>query len=280
MMTDPETIKTIRALLRRVDEHDQAVAHEEGAQRLSLNMLDVVYHPTNPLPTLNYVTPRRGAAWVSTNAVQQGMERLAELGRAPRLLFFEGLMPPIFRQSLAEFGLQWAGESQILATTSLTTLPPFVPSFAAAQAAESVALARWWDARSDLLAGGIRRRKDVGVIQRMVRLVESGQAHYVSVLREGRLAGIASLRMQHALRSAEINAFHLANDDVNAARALMSAVLRGAAEHKCDFVFIAEAMGDAAWLGEYGFSTLGSVVAFASRLPHQETPHERMAQPL
>lgn len=279
-MTDPETIKAMRSLLRRVDEHDQAVAHEEGAQRHSLNILDVVYHPTNPLPTLNYITPRRGAAWVSTNAVQQGLERLAELGRAPRLLFFEGLMPPVFRQSLAEFGLQWAGESQILATSSLTNVPPVTPTFAAAQATESAALARWWEARGDLLAGGIQRPPDATIIQRMVRLVEGGQAHYVSVLREGRLAGIASLRIQHDLRSAEINAFHVAHEDREVASALMRTALGGAAKHECDFVFVAEAMGDKTWLGEFGFSALGSVVAFAARLPHQEIPHERMAQPL
>jgi N-acetylglutamate synthase-like GNAT family acetyltransferase len=279
-MTDPETIKAMRSLLRRVDEHDQAVAHEEGAQRQSLNMLDVVYHPTNPLPNLNYITPRRGAAWVSTNAVQQGLERLAELGRAPRLLYFEGLMPPIFRQSLAEFGLQWAGESSIFATSELANLPPLSPPFTSTQAAELDGLARWWHARNEMLAGGLPRQTDVRVIERMARMTERGQAHYMSIERQGSIVGLASLRIESGLRSAEINAFHHAEGDLECARALMTSALRSAAERDCDLVFTAEAMADQAWLGEFGFSRLGSVVAFAARLNQQETFHDRVAQPL
>ncbi len=277
-MTDPETLKAARVLLRRIDEHDQAVAHEEGAQRESLNILDVVFHPTNALPTLNYLTPRRGAAWVSVNAVEQGITRLAELGRAPRLLYYEGLVPPIFRQTLQDFGLQWAGESQILATTDLAVQTASVQRYVPKQAAEPRELARWWNARSEFLAGGTQRETDTSVIQRMMRRVTDGQAIYLLVEDGESPVGIASLRVQSALRSAEINAFFLASDDLDAARALMGSAMECAAQRGCDLVFIAEALSSSAWLDEYAFTALGSVVAFAARIPNKADPNERVAQ--
>jgi N-acetylglutamate synthase-like GNAT family acetyltransferase len=262
-MLDPEALKAARVMLRRVDDHDYAVARDEGAQRDSLNMLDVVHHASNPLPTLNYLTPRRGAAWVSLKDVQVGMEHMAALGRAPRLLYLEGLMPPQFRQTLENYGLQWAGESQIFACTTLTSSLP-AATLSSALATQPASLARWWYARGEFLAGGLQRQTDAAVIQRMLRRVEAGQAIYLGVEDGTRIVGVASLRIQAPLRSAEVNAFYLGSADANIARTLMSAAIAAAEQHDCDLIFVAEAL-DGRWLTEFAFQPLGSVVAFAAR---------------
>lgn len=279
-MTDPETIRTLRSLLRRVDDHDQAVALEEGARRESLNMLDVVYHPTNPLPTLNYLTPRRGAAWVSTNAVQDGLYRLAELGRAPRLLYLEGLMPPIFRQSLESLGLQLAGESQIYACAAPDSVAASDTGFVVTIASQTAALLRWWYARSYILAGGIQRQTDGMIVERMRHQIEAGRACFLELWHGMQTIGVASLRLQPALHSAEVSAFHLSTQDEAAAKVLMAEALHVAAAAGCDLVFVAEALADDHWLQELQFMSLGSVVAFAARVSSKVNPDDRLAESL
>lgn len=106
-MDEPrEQVKAQRIALRHV-EHNRFEADEaRGTCHETLNLVIVVYHPSDTAPDLNYVTPRRGTAWVSTSALREGLLRLQELGRSPRFVYLEGLLPPFFRQTLVESGLE------------------------------------------------------------------------------------------------------------------------------------------------------------------------------
>ncbi|MCC6612659.1 MAG: hypothetical protein IT320_04215 [Anaerolineae bacterium] len=87
---------------------------DRGTQHETLNLVIVVHHATDTSPELNYVTPRRGVAWVSAGAAKEGLVRLCELGRAARFLYLEGLLPAFFRQTLTGIGLELVQDDPIL----------------------------------------------------------------------------------------------------------------------------------------------------------------------
>src|SRR5690606_25923388 len=100
------SVKETRVMLRRVQDHLHAAQHAFGVERETLNLVEVIHHPTSTLPDLNYVTPRQKTAWVSGQFVAKGLARLRELERVPRVQYIDGLFLPIFAQSLAELGLK------------------------------------------------------------------------------------------------------------------------------------------------------------------------------
>lgn len=111
---DRADVKANRQALRRVSDH-LARAHERlGAQRESLGLVDVVYQPQDGQPALNYVSPRRGTAWIPGPQIEQGLDRLHELERLPRLQYIEGLFPEQFGQSLVAHGLSRAEHLPLL----------------------------------------------------------------------------------------------------------------------------------------------------------------------
>ncbi len=113
-MDNAEAVKATRQALRRVVDH-LAQAHQRlGGQRESLGLVDVVYHPQNPALALNYVHPRRGTAWIPGPQIEQGLARLRELDRAPRLQYVEGLFPAQFGESLAKQGLARAHAAALM----------------------------------------------------------------------------------------------------------------------------------------------------------------------
>ncbi len=103
-----EAVKESRQALRRVQDHLYQAHSSLSAQCESVGLVDVFYHPSSTLPSLNYVTPRRGTAWVSGEMVAQGLARMRQLRRGPRVTYIEGLFPPLFASALAELGLHKA----------------------------------------------------------------------------------------------------------------------------------------------------------------------------
>ena len=109
-----EEVKANRTLLRRIEQERTQAALERGTQQETLNLVIVVHHATDPSPELNYVTPRRGVAWVPASALRVGLARLEELERAPYFVYLEGLLPAFFRQTLAGIGLELVQDNPIL----------------------------------------------------------------------------------------------------------------------------------------------------------------------
>ncbi len=89
-MTDNE-VKESRVVLRAVQEHLNYTHLSLGAVSEKVGLVDVLYHPDNPMPDLNYITPRRNTAWIPTQDIEKGLTRLGELNRKKRIYYVEVL---------------------------------------------------------------------------------------------------------------------------------------------------------------------------------------------
>lgn len=103
-----------RNILRRIEAHLRQSHLDMGANEESRGFVDVIYHETNQLHTLNYVTPRKNTAWVSGNHIEQGLDALRKKERTGRVRFVEGLYPPIFIRALRELNLRVEEETPIM----------------------------------------------------------------------------------------------------------------------------------------------------------------------
>ena len=112
-MSDP-AINEPRRILRRVQKHLSQTQLNLGTLRESIGLVDVVYHPTNTHPLLNYVTPRNNTAWIPAPEIKKGLDRLRDLKRAPRITYIEGLYPPLFAKAIRELNMVVEQETAIL----------------------------------------------------------------------------------------------------------------------------------------------------------------------
>lgn len=115
-MTDGD-VKESRVILRAVQEHLHVTHISLGAIHERLGLVDVLYHPFNPMPDLNYITPRRNTAWIPIQDIQNGLKRLDALKRKRRICYVEGLYPPVFAKNLRELGLKVEREITIMTYT-------------------------------------------------------------------------------------------------------------------------------------------------------------------
>jgi hypothetical protein len=112
---DSATVKESRRVLRRIQDHLYLAHSSLGVQRESVGLVDVMHHPTSTLASLNYVTPRRSTAWVSSEMIEQGLAHMRQLERTPRVHYIEGLFPPPFAKNLLDLGLQVEWELPLMA---------------------------------------------------------------------------------------------------------------------------------------------------------------------
>lgn len=112
-MTDSD-IKESRMVLRAVQEHLNYTHLSLGAMSEKVGLVDVLYHPENTMPDLNYITPRRNTAWIPTQDIENGLQRLEQLRRKKRIYYVEGLYLPVFAKSLRELGLRVEREISIM----------------------------------------------------------------------------------------------------------------------------------------------------------------------
>ncbi len=112
---DSATVKESRRVLRRIQDHLYLAHGSLGVQRESVGLVDVMHHPTSSLASLNYVTPRRSTAWVSSEMIEQGLTHMRQIERTPRVHYIEGLFPPPFAKNLLDLGLKAEWELPLLA---------------------------------------------------------------------------------------------------------------------------------------------------------------------
>ncbi len=79
-----------------------------------MGTVDVYFHPTNPDPRYNCVTPHKGVAWIRREDLHDAFVGLKRLGRRPRLVFQDALFPDAFRQQLRIMGLQLEHERMVM----------------------------------------------------------------------------------------------------------------------------------------------------------------------
>ena len=94
-----------RQVLRYIQEHFNVTRKRRGVLFEQASTVDIYHHPRNATALYNYITPRRGVAWVPGTDVKVGLDRLAQLERVPRLVLVKGLFPPAFHNQMKKIGL-------------------------------------------------------------------------------------------------------------------------------------------------------------------------------
>jgi GNAT superfamily N-acetyltransferase len=114
-----------RLTLRQIQAHMGETLRAHQAVVEQLGTVDVYFHPSNPDPYLNCVTPHRGVAWVRRDDLNHAFVGLERLGRIPRLTFQDALFPAAFQQQLQLMGLTLEAQRTILAYRPV--YGPFLP---------------------------------------------------------------------------------------------------------------------------------------------------------
>jgi hypothetical protein len=205
-------------------------------------MVDMFMHPQRPVALLNYVTPRRGTAWVSEEMVRQGLDRLAEQERVPRVQYIEGLFPPQFGKSLRKLGLELDHQTPILmvqTANSPAVVPALPPEVTLSTLTDEQGCAAWQrisqNADADILTLG----GEALLISPETASLRQGQQCDYALYKQGTLLGLARLSVRG--ESAHLAALALAvgSRTPPLALSLQLAALRGARERGAKVLFAA-----------------------------------------
>jgi len=286
----PERVeeRETRRVLRLIQDHLIHVHITLGAVRESVGLVDVFHHPSNPLPNLNYVTPRRNTAWVSGQMVQQGLNSLRTHGRVSRVQYIEGLFPPLFAKTLRDLHLQVERETPIMVykISGVGSIAPALPAaevlpdgVAIELVTDQRGIEAWWyvwrNAFYDVLTLGVEPL----FVGREMAALKLGQQLDFLVFRYGFPVGVARLSIQE--ETAHISALALLKEVRTPAmtRALQLAVVKNAIERKASLVFApGETDADRRQLRELGFVDFGSVVCYSA--PGENVREESHVNPL
>jgi len=292
MERDAAEVKESRVILRQVQEHLVHIHINLGAERETVDLVEVFHHPTNPLPNLNYVTPRQKTAWVSASEIKKGLDRLQSLGRAPRVQYIEGLYPPLFAKALRDLKLQVERETPIMAykvdgvsghapPSPANTAPPDGVSIT--QVNDQRGIEMWWyvwrNAFYDVLTLGV---EPLFVGRDMAALALGQQLDFLAY-RYGDPVGVARLSIHDD--TAHISALALMKEARTPAmtHALQNAVLKAAIDHKAKLIFApGETEADRRLLRELGFLDFGSIVCYSApgETAREDTHVNPMEQPV
>jgi hypothetical protein len=283
MSQDP--VKESRTVLRRVEAHLRQSHLDMGAQDEAMGFVDVIHHASSSLPSLNYVTPRKNTAWVSSQYIQKGLDTLKDMGRVSRVRFAEGLYPPAFLGSLRELGLKVEAELPIMVYKPdgnpriIPTLPAEV-SFSRADNAESLGL--WWylwrNAYYDVAVSGVeplaigRDLRDV-YFKRQINLVMYRHRYPMGALRMTFHDGSAHLVAHAMLRELR---------EASWERLIREVALDAAIQEGADMIFTTgKSEAERRIYRQMGFLDAGSIVSYAELNgdnPSKNTPDDSLAQ--
>lgn len=282
--------KETRRLLRLVQDHLFRSHENQGAVRETLGMVEVLHHPTDPTAALNYVTPRRNTAWVSGRMMEQGLERLEQLGRAARVEIIAGLYPPQFAQTLSGLNLEIERATPLMIYKPDGINGRVPPPPATAIMPDGVTMERvsdrrgvemWWyvwrNAFYDVLTLGVEPL----FVGRDLAALTLGQQADILVYRYGFPVGVARLSLQG--ETAHLLAAALLREARSPAmtRALVQTALKTAVDRKCTLLFApGETPDDRHLLNELGFENFGGIVCYAAASAREENHEPNVEQPL
>lgn len=266
-----DNIRETRRILRQIQTHLTQSSINRGAAREVVGLVDVIYHPDNKLPTLNYVTPRRSTAWISGKDVEHGLVDLRGRQRPPRVEYIEGLFPPLFAKTLNELGLSVVDELPLMVFQKGTnTLEGIAPSDGIIfdRVSNHHASALWWyvwrnahyevitNTADPICIGGDLRQIALGtqIDIIMYRYRFPVGAVRVTVDKENASAQIVALAVMKEWRTPEL------------VRGLQTQAIKTALEQGCSLIFAAGVTEDDRPLfRETGLVDCGSVVCYAER---------------
>lgn len=282
-----EQIKEARTVMRRVQEHLRQSHLNLGAISQTVGFVDVIHHETQLTPSLNYVMPRKNTAWVSGKHIENGLEVLKQKERVRRVLFVEGLYPPVFLRSLRELGLEAEKEMPIMvfqADKDSLKSAIMPPQLTATRVHDHQGMAIWWyvwrNAFYEVYATGIEPL----LVGRDMREMALGHQLDVIIYRYGFPIGVVRMTIQESSAHIVAQAIMKEVRTPELMQQLLSAAVRIARENGCDMVFLAGSTDEERQrVRNMGFQDFGSVVRYAI-LPDiqsgQETKHDNMAQPV
>lgn len=285
-MSDDTVVKETRRVLRLVQDHLRQAHMRLGSQQEAAGLVDVFHHTSNSLGQLNYVTPRKNTAWVPGPEVQRGIDRLTELKRTPRVLYVEGLYPPLFAKTLRDLGLEMEQEIPLM----IYKLPgraahsPSLPDGISMRYVDDhEGVAMWWyvwrNAFYDVITRGIEL-VNIGLEMRGVALdyqrniLMNRHGHAVGAARvtfHQETAHLSTMAIMRELRSNEMQT------------ALLRAAVHAAAERGCELIFTSGSSADDSQLcRSLGFVDYGSMVVYAQpQAQTDEKAHDdTLAQPV
>jgi hypothetical protein len=287
---DDTAIQETRRLLRRVQEHLLLAHAAFGAQRETLNLVEVVHHPANALADFNYVTPRRNTAWVSASFIRNGLERLRELGRLPRVQYIEGLFLPMFARALRDLGLTLERETPLMIyiANGIAGIKPPLPL--ALTPPEGVHLQTVSDQRGRDLWWRVWRNAFFDVQTLGVEPLSVGgdlptddRQQDIILYQHNFPVGVVRLTFQPDNGTTHIVALALQREDRSSdkMRLLLTWTLDMALAHNCPVVFApGETEDDRRLYRDLGFIDLGSIVCYAAPSAIGKTAQHELVQPL
>jgi hypothetical protein len=270
---DSATVKESRRVLRRIQDHLYLAHSSLGAQRESVGLVDVMHHPTSALASLNYVTPRRSTAWVSSDMIEQGLAYMRQIGRIPRVHYIEGLFPPPFAKNLLDLGLKAEWELPLMAylpggfngqMPPPLRSDPLPPEIRIEQAADERGGQLWGDV-------GHSAAYEVATLGVEPLLVgqeggsQPGQQMDVLMYFSGLPVGAARLSIQEDTAHLLALALKKQIRTPELAALLMSAAVRAAVAQKCTLIYApGETDADRQMARALGFMDFGSIVCYAA----------------
>lgn len=285
-MSDDAAVKEARRVLRLVQDHLRQAHMRLGSVQEAAGLVDVFHHPTNSLGQLNYITPRKNTAWVPAPEIQKGIDRLTELQRPPRVVYVEGLFPPLFAKTLRDLDLEMAQEIPLLIYKlpgHAAKAPSLPDGITTRYVDDHEGVAMWWyvwrNAYYDVITRGIEL-VNIGLEMRGVALdyqrniLMNRHGHAVGAARvtfHQQTAHLSTMAIMRELRSNEMQ------------MALLRAAVHAAAERGCELIFTSgSSANDSQLCRSLGFVDYGSMVVYARpQAQTDEKPHDdALAQPV
>ncbi len=279
-----------RQILRRIQAHLLNAQMSMGAKHDVVNLVEVIHHPENPIPSLNYVTPRQKTAWVSADQVRRGIDYLREQGRTPRVRYIEGLLPPLFARNLRQLDLTVESETPLMvyAKDGLHgETPPEInaPNPPYNLRLETVTDVRgaevWWyvwqNAHYDVLTLGVEPL----FVGRTVAEVTMGRQIDIIASQGSLPFGVARVTVDKDTAHIVSTAIFKEMQSPEMAYLLRHAALYEALQRGCSIVFASgETDVERETSRELGFIDFGSIVCYAASVDHTETNQTDDTRPL
>ncbi len=238
-----------RRLLRRIQEFRRAALLEMHAVVEQLGTVDVFFHPNNPDPSANCITPHKGVAWVRREDLRNACAGLARLGRAPRLIFQAALFPEAFRRQLLLMGLRPESERHILVYRPLYGPAPLGESLygqlpeafhyevTASVAADPPSLRTWLRVFHAGYYGADTAAVDQAQITELVHQAASGQRVFVLAAYRGTPLGAARVSLRERVAELENVVTEPFWEGMGLEEALVTVGVRAAEARGCDLIF-------------------------------------------
>lgn len=285
-----------RQVLRRVQDHLIHAQKSLGAIHETVDLMEVIHHPDNTLGELNYTTPRRKTAWVSADQIQHGIDNLIGKDRHARVVYIEGLLPPLFAKNLRKLNLSIERETPIMVylhegyenQSHIQLEEPKTPYNMRTEIVENVSdAAIWWyiweNAYYDVFTLGV----EPIAVGKTLGAVKMGNQIDILLRRDNFPIGVARVTIHE--KTAHIVTIAILREQRTAERLqlLQHIATYQALQHGCDLIFAPGETEDERKIARaLGFMDFGSIVCYSAKKnshhdkKNPDNEHKPMAQPI